>query len=58
MLRTALAWALYGLGDLIWRVFDQILPFGMRGPIYGLYQWAMGASSSLQGDGPGPWTET
>lgn len=57
MMRVALAWVFFAIGDSLWRVFDQWLPFiGMRWPIYRLYHWCMCASDDLQGDDDrGPW---
>ena len=56
-LRFLLAWAFYGLGDLIWRICDEWIGCGMRWGLYRLYSGAMNASDSIQGDGPGPWLE-
>lgn len=55
-LRTAAAWALYGIGHAISVVFDRWLPWGMSGPIYGAYNGVMLASSKVQRRAPGPWS--
>lgn len=54
-MRWALSWALWAVGHGIYVVFDQWLPFGMRGWVYGAYDGAMGLSSRAQGEGRGPW---
>jgi hypothetical protein len=56
-MRWLLAWILYAIGDAIYVVFDQWLPWGMVGPIYRLYSASMVASTVVQGDGPGPWMD-
>ena len=61
-MRYLTAWGLLLIGDLIYCVFDQWLPFiGLRGPLWTAYQWAMNESCRIQADGPdhrrpGPWT--
>ena len=55
-IRRLAAWACYGAGDLIWRVFDLWLGFGLRGTLYRVYNDLMIAACRLQGDDPyGPW---
>ncbi len=61
--RPISAWALYLVGDLIWRVFDHELRIGrvtvwggMYGPICQTYNRLMTWSSDVQGDGDGPWS--
>ena len=49
------AFALYLLGDLVWRVFDRWTSIGMNKPIDRLYSCLMGWSDRVQGAGPGPW---
>jgi hypothetical protein len=56
-MRFLIAWFFYAMGDAGYVVFDQWLPWGMRGPIYSLYRGSMLASLWFQGDGRGPWTE-
>jgi len=59
MMRTLVAWLLYWMGDAIWRVFDQWLPWiGLRGPLYTAYNSLMCGSEAIQGDGAGPWFPT
>jgi hypothetical protein len=55
-MRALTAFALYLIGDLIWRAFDGWTRIGMHGPIYRLQSGLMGWSEKVQGDGPGPWT--
>jgi len=54
-LRCLLAWTFYGLGHAWYLVFDRWFPFGMRGPIYGVYNGLMIRSVRVQGAGSGPW---
>ena len=55
-MRWALAWTLYSLGDLCWRVNDCWLPERLwRQWLHDLYQWSMRTAYDFQGDGPGPW---
>lgn len=55
--RSWLAWALFGVGHLMWLVFDRWLPWGMPWPIYQAYNRIMGWSDIVQGAGPhGPWS--
>lgn len=55
MIRELTAWVLYGLGNAIWTVFEQWLPWGMSGPVYGAYQRLISLSDAVQGEGKGPW---
>ena len=54
-MRVLVAFALYLLGDVVWRVFDCWTAVGMRGPIYRAYSALMDWSDKVQGDGQGPW---
>lgn len=53
--RWALAWALFLIGDLVWRVFDVWTGIGMHWPIYRTYSTLMTWSGEAQGSGRGPW---
>jgi len=54
--RRVAAWVCYGAGDLIWRVFDLWLGFGLRGPLYRAYNGLMITACRVQGDDTcGPW---
>lgn len=63
-MRWALAWTLYGVGHLIWLVFDHeirldgiLLWGGMHWPIYEAYHHLMCWSADVQGPGDfGPWS--
>jgi hypothetical protein len=55
LIRSALAWTLYGLGHVWYLMFDTWLPCGMSGAIYRVYNGLMTTSHRVQGEGRGPW---
>lgn len=50
-MRFILSWALYAMGDAVWRLSFGYLPR----PLYALYNGLMTLSDDIQGTGPGPW---
>ena len=56
MTRRLLAWALFRIGDLIWRLNRRLGWEEYRRPC-DLYQWFMTTSSRVQGHGRGPWRD-
>lgn len=57
-MRWAASWALYWLGDLMFRIGDALDIFDDHGVgwlLWQAYQRPMAWASRIQGDGPGPW---
>lgn len=58
-MRAIAAWALYAIGDGIWRICDQWLDlfreYGAGQMLFQAYQKSMDTSWRLQGAGDGPW---